>query len=135
MFIELCKLFIDGSVPRVVLRVLSDLDGCVDDPHNEGGVVSALPQFDVLHDVSQTVPVCSDVEVLAYFDAAVEDEVVLYVVSPVYCRYCLPHARVSACNWRLGVTICQVDENVVENAVHLHHQSVLQLPNIDLAPQ
>jgi hypothetical protein len=96
MLIELRKDLRDCSPSGVALADLSDLDGCVEDLHDEGGIVSALSQLNDLYFLVELVLFLADGEVVLDLKAAPENEVVLWVLGPVDVVDGLSHSRSAA---------------------------------------
>ena len=96
MLVELRENLGDCPPSGVALADLSDLDGCVEDLHDEGGIVSALSQLNDLYFLVKLVLFLADGEVVLDLKAAPEDEVVLWVLGPVDVVDGLSHSRSAA---------------------------------------
>jgi len=53
-------------------------------------------------------------QIVADFDVVAEDKVVGFIVSAVDFIDNVVHPGSSSCNWRLGIVICQIDENAID---------------------
>ena len=70
---------------------MGDVDGCIDDPHDELGIVPILAGSAIL------------VQVVAYPDVRVVYEIIFSVVDSVDLSYCVPHAGGPSGGSRLGI--------------------------------
>jgi hypothetical protein len=135
MLVELCKLLKDGPISRVILSVLGNLNRSINDFHNKGSIISAFSELHLLDHVAQLIPISSDVQVIAYLDSTVEDKVVFDIVSPIDGRDDLSHTRIPSCYWGLWITISKIHKDIVQNAVELNNQTILQSCNVHLSCQ
>jgi hypothetical protein len=129
---KFCKNLEGGPLLRVIFVVLSNLDGRVDDFHDKRSIVFGLLQLKHLSVLPLIILLNLNVDVVADLDAARVDEIILSIVDSVDLGYHLSQSRSSAGRWRLRVHVCQIDENVLENVVHLDHQTLLNCLDVDL---
>ena len=71
MFVELCKLLENSTFSHIIFIILTDLDSTIDDPHYKFRVVL----------IFSGVPFV--VKVIAYFDSASEDKIVLLIINSI----------------------------------------------------
>ena len=130
MLVELCKfLVVSPFLIIVLINSVTDLDRIVDNLHDE---LSVVPFFLKNNFLVSAISV-SNVEVVTNVDFARNDKVVFCVVDPIHSAYELSHARSASGRRGLRISIGQVDQNIVEDAVQIDNQLVSHFLQLDIS--
>ena len=114
MLIEICKLFEDGDILWILLAILSDLDGSIDNIHDESGVIS----------ISSGHPIF---KVISYFYLGVVNEIIFCIVGAVYFSYGLSHFRSASWGGGLWIAVSKIGQDIAENIINFNNKDVFQL--------